>query len=103
MKIIDTHVHVWDLEKADYPWLKDDNSILNRTWRIDEIADERKKAGITAGVLVQASGNIEDTELMLETAYKTDWICGSCWLVAIDGCKRNTTTAGRKIFEREIF
>lgn len=76
MKIIDTHVHVWDLEKADYPWLKGDNSNLNRTWRIDEIAEERKKAGITAGVLVQASGNIEDTELMLETAYKTDWICG---------------------------
>jgi L-fuconolactonase len=76
MKIIDTHVHIWDLEKAEYPWLKNDRSILNRTWSIDEIADDRKKAGITAGVLVQASGNLEDTELMLETADKTDWICG---------------------------
>jgi L-fuconolactonase len=76
MKIIDTHVHIWDLEKAEYPWLKNDTSILNRTWSINEIADDRKKAGITAGVLVQASGNLEDTELMLDTADKTDWISG---------------------------
>jgi L-fuconolactonase len=76
MRIIDTHVHVWDLEKATYPWLEGDDSILNRTWRIEEIDNDRKQAGVTAGVLVQASGNIEDTELMLETAYKTDWICG---------------------------
>jgi L-fuconolactonase len=76
MKIIDTHVHIWDLEKAQYPWLQGDNSILNRTWRIEEIENDRKEAGVIAGVLVQASGNMEDTELMLETAYKTDWICG---------------------------
>jgi len=85
MKIIDTHVHAWDLERAAYPWLKNDTSILNRTWRIEEIADERKKAGVTAGVLVQASGNMEDTDLMLETARKTDWICGVvAWLPLMD-------------------
>jgi L-fuconolactonase len=85
MKVIDTHVHVWDLEKAEYPWLKDDPSILNRTWKIEEIAIERKQAGITAGVLVQASGNLEDTDLMLETAYKTDWIRGVVgWLPLMD-------------------
>ena len=85
MRIIDTHVHIWDLEKAQYPWLQDDNSILNRTWRIEEIENDRKEAGVTAGVLVQASGNIEDTELMLETACKTDWISGIVgWLPLMD-------------------
>lgn len=85
MRIIDTHVHIWDLEKAQYPWLQDDNSILNRTWRIEEIENDRKEAGVTAGVLIQASGNIEDTELMLETAYKTDWISGIVgWLPLMD-------------------
>ena len=76
MKIIDTHVHVWNLNKADYPWLKGDRSILNRTWTIDELEEERKQAGITAGVLVQASGNVEDTDFMLQTAYETEWIKG---------------------------
>ena len=85
MRIIDTHVHIWDLEKALYPWLQGDTSILNRTWRIEEIETDRKEAGITAGVLVQASGNIEDTELMLETALKTNWICGIVgWLPLMD-------------------
>jgi L-fuconolactonase len=85
MKIIDTHVHIWDLKKAGYPWLKDDTSILNRTWKIEELENERKEAGITAGVLVQASGNLEDTELMLETAQRTDWITGVVvWLPLTD-------------------
>ena len=85
MSIIDTHVHIWDLEKAQYPWLQGDNSILNRTWRIEEIEYDRKKAGVTSGVLVQAGGNIEDTELMLEIAYKTDWISGIVgWLPLMD-------------------
>ncbi len=79
--IIDTHVHAWDLTRAEYPWLKGDSSILNQTWSIEQIKDERKEAEITAGVLVQASGNMEDTDLMLETANKTGWISGVvCWL-----------------------
>jgi L-fuconolactonase len=85
MKIIDTHVHIWNLEKVDYPWLKGDESILNRTWRIEEIENERKRVGVIAGVLVQAAGNLEDTELMLETAGKTDWIAGVvAWLPLTD-------------------
>jgi L-fuconolactonase len=85
MKIIDTHVHIWDLERASYPWLDGDQSILNRTWRIEEIENDRKEAGIVAGVLVQASGNVDDTHLMLETAYKTDWIKGIvAWLPLMD-------------------
>jgi L-fuconolactonase len=76
MMIADTHVHVWDLAKAEYPWLKGDTSILNQTWDIEQIESERKLAGITTGILVQASSNKEDTDLMLETAHKTDWISG---------------------------
>ena len=81
MNIIDTHIHVWDLNKAEYPWLKGDTSILNRTWTIEELEEERKKAGITGGILVQASGNFEDTDLMMEVAQNTDWIKGVvAWL-----------------------
>lgn len=95
-QIIDTHVHVWDLSRAEYPWLKGDSSILNQTWRIEQIKDERKAAGITTGMLVQAGGNIEDTDAMLETAYKTDWIGGVvCWLPLM-----NTDETNRLLEER---
>jgi L-fuconolactonase len=84
-RIIDTHIHVWDFNRADYPWLKGDTSVLNRTYIIDEITEERKKAGITDGVMVQASCNLDDTELMLEIADENDWIHGVvCWLPLTD-------------------
>jgi L-fuconolactonase len=96
-KIIDTHVHIWDLGRADYPWLRGDESILNNTWQIEQIELERKVAGITSGVLVQASGNMEDTRVMLETAYKTGWIQGVvCWLPLMD------TDATQELLE-EVF
>jgi L-fuconolactonase len=80
-RIIDTHIHIWDFEKADYPWLKGDTSILNRTYTINEIEEDRKTAGITNGVLVQASCNLADTNLMLDVAANNDWIKGVvCWL-----------------------
>lgn len=75
-QIIDTHVHIWDFEKAEYDWLKNDTSLLHRTYAVEELETERVQAGITAGVLVQAANNKEDTDWMLETAGKTGWIKG---------------------------
>jgi L-fuconolactonase len=90
VKIVDTHIHVWDLERAEYPWLKGETSILNRTWKLDEIANERVGSGITNGVLVQASCNLEDTELMLEIARNNVWIDGVvCWLPLKDPDETN--------------
>ncbi len=80
-RIIDTHIHIWDFSRADYPWLKGDTSILNRTYSIAEIAEERTIAGVTDGVMVQAACNLNDTRLMLEVAAQNDWLHGVvCWL-----------------------
>ncbi|MGF2413575.1 MAG: amidohydrolase family protein, partial [Ferruginibacter sp.] len=43
---------------------------------IEEIEAERKAVGITGGVLVQASNNVQDTDWMLEVADNTDWVTG---------------------------
>jgi L-fuconolactonase len=85
MNIVDTHVHVWDIQQAEYPWLQNDTSILNQTWKIEQLEEARQDAGITSGILVQAGGNLMDTDLMLETAKKTGWIKGVvCWLPLTD-------------------
>ncbi|SHL40212.1 L-fuconolactonase [Chitinophaga jiangningensis] len=85
MKIVDTHLHVWNLRRAAYPWLEGDRSILNRTWSIEELEPARAASGVTHGVLVQASGCMEDTELMLETARNTPWVHGVVvWLPLTD-------------------
>jgi L-fuconolactonase len=84
-KIIDTHIHVWNFDKATYPWLDGNTSILNRTYHIEEIETERSAVGVAAGVLVQASNNLEDTNWMLEVAANTGWIKGVVgWLPLMD-------------------
>jgi L-fuconolactonase len=83
--IIDTHIHVWNFDKADYAWLKGDTSVLNRTYDIAEIEAERNAAGITGGILVQAANNLRDTDWMLELADQTEWIKGVVgWLPLTD-------------------
>jgi L-fuconolactonase len=74
--IADTHIHAWNLDKAEYSWLEGNNTLLNRTYRIDEIEDERKAFDITKGILVQAANNVEDTDWMLQIAKDTEWIAG---------------------------
>lgn len=103
-RIIDTHIHVWDLQRAAYPWLQNDTSLLNQTWHINQLSKERKAAGISSGVLVQASSNLEDTDLMLETAHNTAWIKGVvCWLPLMDTNKTlhilETKYAAEKYFK----
>lgn len=75
-RLIDTHIHVWQFEKAEYEWLKNDTSILNRNYDIGEFNNERINAGVTEGLLVQAANNMDDTAWMLEVAERTEWITG---------------------------
>jgi L-fuconolactonase len=76
MEIIDAHVHVWNFEKAEYDWLKNDTSILNRNYDIEELTAEVKKTTVTGGVLVQAANTYEETNYMLQVANATGWIKG---------------------------
>jgi predicted TIM-barrel fold metal-dependent hydrolase len=39
--IIDTHIHIWNFDKAKYEWLENDTSILNRSYDIDELQREK--------------------------------------------------------------
>jgi L-fuconolactonase len=102
-KIIDTHIHAWNLERAEYPWLQGDDSILNRTWRIEEIEDDRKDAGIVSGVLVQASSNLEDTNLMLDIAYATDWISGVVGWLPLTNAKATRQLLEERFLKERYF
>ena len=75
-RVIDTHVHVWDFDQAEYTWLKGDTSILNRSYDLEELEPDRVAAGIMEGILVQAANNPEDTDWMLRVAADHDWIKG---------------------------
>ena len=76
MAIVDTHLHVWNFEKAQYSWLDGDTSLLNRTYRVEEVEEEMARAGVTEVVLVQSANNLEDTDWMLEVAGEKSYVTG---------------------------
>jgi L-fuconolactonase len=85
MNITDTHIHIWNFNKARYAWLEGNTSLLNRHYEIEELEPARITAGITGAVLVQAANNLEDTDWMLETAAATPWLQGVVgWLPLTD-------------------
>lgn len=65
---IDAHVHVWDLARGRYPWLTEELGDLHRTIGFDEIEPVLSARGITGAVLVQASDEAADTEVMRAAA-----------------------------------
>lgn len=76
VKIIDTHIHIWDLENITYRWLEGNTTLLNRTYHLAELEAERQATGVTHGVLVQAENHFQDTDWMLRNAEQTEWIKG---------------------------
>jgi L-fuconolactonase len=73
---IDCHLHLWDLQRVEYAWLKGNTSILGRTYSLAEIEPQLAPAGVGGAVLVQAANNFGDTDLMLENAARHPWVRG---------------------------
>ncbi|HYH57467.1 MAG TPA: amidohydrolase family protein, partial [Anseongella sp.] len=101
--IIDTHVHIWDLQRAEYAWLKNDTSILNQTYSIDQLSPQLSKAGVTGGVLVQAANNLEDTDLMLEAAAGTSWLKGVVGWLPLTSPRESEKALAERYLEDSYF
>lgn len=82
--IIDAHLHVWDLGRARYPWLTEDAGILHRDHAIEEILPTLAASGIGGAVLVQASDEAADTDLMIDVARRHPEVVGIVGWVPLD-------------------
>jgi L-fuconolactonase len=76
VKVIDTHMHSWDLQKVRYSWLDGDTSILAQNYYPSNIEGQLQLAGVSAAIMVQAANNLEDTAFMFECAEQYPWIIG---------------------------
>ena len=74
--LIDSHLHMWDLDACEYAWITPAVGVLNRTFSIDEVDAERQAAGVTGAVLVQAANSRCDTDLMLAAMASHPWVRG---------------------------
>ncbi len=71
-RVIDTHVHIWDLSngpsRVDYPWLGPHLPLLNRSYPLAELVPELDLAGVDGLVLVQAADSVAETAKLLSVA-----------------------------------
>ncbi|WP_205471655.1 amidohydrolase [Nocardioides sp. SYSU D00038] len=84
MTVVDAHLHVWDLERCDYPWLGPQHGPLHRSFLPDEAGRELTTADVRTAVLVQAADSLADTRWLLDVAQRHDWVHGVVGWVALD-------------------
>lgn len=68
MTVIDAHQHVWNLARAEYPWLGPELAPINRTIEFEELAPILAAVGVDRTVLVESADNDQDTRYMFEVA-----------------------------------
>lgn len=85
MKKLDCHVHAWNLEQNTYAWLEGNTTLLNQTYEIEHLEEERNALQISAGVMVQAANTVEDSLAMAHQCRQYSWLKGLVgWLPLAD-------------------
>ena len=61
---IDSHHHLWDVGKFEYPWMPRDNGILRRNYLPDDLEPNILNVGVGSTIVVQATHNILELSLI---------------------------------------
>jgi len=74
--MIDSHVHFWHYDAAEYDWIDDTMSALKRDYLPQDAKREMDTVGVTACVAVQARQTPEETRWLLDLAARHPFIMG---------------------------
>ena len=78
--LLDTHHHLWRVERGDYFWMSPDLPIA-RDFMPEDLAPLLRQAGVGKTILVQAADTEAETDFLLDIAASCDWVAGVCgWL-----------------------
>ncbi|MEO9824809.1 MAG: amidohydrolase family protein [Paracoccaceae bacterium] len=79
--VLDTHHHLWKIDRGDYAWMSSDLTVLYRDYLPDDLAPLLRQAGVSKTILVQAADTEAETDFLLDIAEHTDFVAGVCgWL-----------------------
>jgi L-fuconolactonase len=77
MSRVDAHHHIWDLSVREQSWMAGpEMDPIRRSFAIDDLAPQAAAADITATVLVQTVGLVDETVEFLEVAASNDLVAG---------------------------
>jgi L-fuconolactonase len=74
--IVDAHLHYWQPARGDYGWLEHAPTALRKAFLAEDILAQRKAAGVTRSVLVQAAPSEAETRFLFELARADEGIAG---------------------------
>jgi len=69
MRIIDAHVHLWDVDGVPIPWFRDDLGLPRRATP-ETLADAGRGSGVSAAVAVQAADSVAEAAWLTGIAEK---------------------------------
>lgn len=82
--VVDAHLHLWNIDTGDYPWLTPEAGPLFRSFDWREADAELDAAGVDSVVLVQAANSYADTDAMLAVARRWRRVAGVVGWVPLD-------------------
>ena len=74
ISIVDSHIHLWDLERFEYSWMSPDASVLQRNYLPQDIKILMERNGVSKVVLIQAKELVEESEFLLDLAEANEFI-----------------------------
>ena len=74
--MIDSHIHFWHYDAAEYDWIDDTMAALKRDYLPQDAQREMDTVGVTACVAVQARQTLEETRWLLDLAARHPFIMG---------------------------
>ena len=74
--MIDSHVHFWHYDAAEYDWIDDTMAALKCDYLPQDAQREMDTVGVTACVAVQARQTLEETRWLLDLAARHPFIMG---------------------------
>lgn len=87
-RIIDTHVHLWELERGWLSWNTPDLGTLHTDAELAQIGGDLTTLGVGSVIVVQAADTLAETHWLLETAAADPRIAGVVGYLPLDSPAR---------------
>jgi L-fuconolactonase len=73
---LDAHHHLWRYSEAEYGWIDETMSLLQRDFLLLDLQREAERAGIDGTIVVQARQTVEETQWLLDLARSSQFVRG---------------------------
>jgi L-fuconolactonase len=75
-RVIDTHVHLWNFKRRDFPWITADEAVLARNFGLSDYFHESVENENRQAILVQARQVEDENEFLCRQANTTERVVG---------------------------